>query len=72
MDIVYVSVVAEAFGGAPSGFDIDIQDDGVDAITAIAANTAKTVGTWVSKHFGGSNAPVPPGQGQRPSMLTST
>lgn len=27
-------------------------------ITAIAANTAKTVGTWVSKHFGGSNAPV--------------
>ena len=56
--IVGVSVAAEAFTGSPTGFNIDIQDDDVDVITAIAANTAGTAGEWKSTHFGGSNAPV--------------
>jgi hypothetical protein len=63
LDIVYVSVVAEAFSGAPDGFSIDIQDDGADVITAIAANTPGTVGAWCSKHFGGAHAPVHLAQG---------
>ncbi len=55
LTIVGVDVVAEAFTGSPTGFDIDIQDDGTDVITAVSADTAGTVGTWRSKHFGGSN-----------------
>jgi len=58
MTIVGASLCAEAFTGTPTGFNVDIQDDTVDCITAIAANTAKTAGTWLSKHWGGSNDPV--------------
>jgi hypothetical protein len=57
-DLVGVSVCAEAFTGSPTGFNVDIQDDGTDVVTAVAADTAKTPGTWLSKHLGGSNAPV--------------
>jgi hypothetical protein len=56
--IVGVTVCAEAFTGSPTGFNIDIQDDTVDAVTAVAANTAGTPGEWKSTHFGGSNTPV--------------
>ena len=56
--IVGVTVCAEAFTGSPTGFNIDIQDDTVDVITAIAANSAGTPGEWKSTHFGGGNAPV--------------
>jgi hypothetical protein len=58
MTIVGVSLEAEAFTGTPTTFDIDIQDDGTDVITAVAASTALTPGTWKSTHFGGTNAPV--------------
>lgn len=58
MTIVGVTVCAEAFTGSPTGFNIDIQDDTVDVITAVAANSAGTPGEWKSTHFGGSNAPV--------------
>jgi hypothetical protein len=56
--IVGVSLYPEAFTGSPTGFNIDIQDDTADVITAVAANTAGTAGEWKSTHFGGSNAPV--------------
>jgi hypothetical protein len=56
--IVGVTVVAEAFTGTPTGFNIDIQDDGTDVITAVAANTAATPGEWLSTHLGGTNTPV--------------
>lgn len=58
MTIVGVSVCATVFTGTPTGFDIDIQDDGTDVITAIAAATALTPGTWKSVHMGGTEAPV--------------
>jgi hypothetical protein len=56
--LVGVTVCAEAFTGSPTGFNIDIQDDTVDVITAVAANSAGTPGEWKSTHLGGSNAPV--------------
>ena len=58
MTIVGVSLNATVFTGSPTGFTIDIQDDGTDAIAAITANTALTPGTWQSVHMGGTNAPV--------------
>jgi len=58
LTVVGVDVVAEAFTGTPTGFTVDIQDDGTDVITAVSAPTAKTVGTWRSTHFRGSNDPV--------------
>lgn len=56
--IVGVTVCAEAFTGSPTGFNIDIQDDTTDVISAVAANAAGTPGEWKSTHLGGSNAPV--------------
>jgi hypothetical protein len=56
--LVGVTVCAEAFTGSPTGFNIDIQDDTTDVITAVVANSAGTPGEWKSTHFGGSNAPV--------------
>jgi hypothetical protein len=58
MTIVGVSLCAEAFTGSPTGFDVDIQDDGSDVIAAVEANTAGTPGTWKSTHMGGTNSPV--------------
>jgi hypothetical protein len=58
MTIVGVSLCAEAFTGTPSGFNVDVQDDGSDVITGVAANTAGTPGTWKTPHVGGSEAPV--------------
>jgi len=58
MTIVGVSVNATVFTGSPTGFTIDIQDDGTDVIAATAANTALTPGTWQSVHMGGTEAPV--------------
>jgi hypothetical protein len=56
--LVGVTVCAEAFTGSPTGFNIDIQDDAADVITAVAANSAGTPGEWKSTHLGGSNAPI--------------
>ena len=58
LTIVGVSLCAEAFTGTPTAFDVDIQDDGADIITAVTASTAGTAGTWKSTHFGGTNAPI--------------
>jgi len=58
MTIVGVSLCATVFTGSPTGFNIDIQDDGTDVITAIAANTALTPGTWKTAHMGGTETPV--------------
>lgn len=41
-----------------AGATIDIQDDGTDIVTAIAAATHATPGEWASTHCGGTNAPV--------------
>jgi hypothetical protein len=56
--VVGVTVCAEAFTGSPTGFNIDLQKDAIDVITAVAANSAGTPGEWKSTHFGGSNTPV--------------
>ena len=58
MTMVGASLCAEAFTGTPTGFNVDIQDDGSDVITAIAANTAGAPGTWKTPHMGGNEAPV--------------
>jgi hypothetical protein len=58
MTIVGVSLCATVFTGSPTGFNIDIQDDGTDVMTAIAANTALTPGTWQTPHMGGTETPV--------------
>ena len=58
MTILGVSLCAEAFANSPTGFNIDIQDDGTDVITAVAANTAGTPGTWYAPAFGGTETPV--------------
>lgn len=58
VDIVYITVCAEAFTGSPTGFNIDVQDDASDVITAVAANTAGTPGTWKAYPMGGANDPV--------------
>ena len=58
MTIVGISLEALAFTGTPTGFNIDIQDDEEDVITAVAADTALTPGTWLTPHFGGVEIPV--------------
>jgi len=58
MTIVGVSLCATVFTGTPTGFTIDIQDDGSDVIAAIAADTALTPGTWKSVHMGGEEDAV--------------
>lgn len=54
MTIVGASLCAEAFVGSPTGFNVDIQDDGTDVITALTADTAGTPGTWKTPHMGGT------------------
>ena len=56
--IIGVSLEAEAFTGTPTGFNIDVQDDGSDVITAVTASTALTPGTWLSTAVGGAQTPV--------------
>ena len=58
MTIVGVSLEAEVFTGTPTGFNVDVQDDEEDVITAVAADTALTPGTWLTPHFGGVEIPV--------------
>jgi hypothetical protein len=54
MTIVGASLCAEAFTGSPTAFDVDVQDDGTDVITALTASTAGTPGTWKTAHMGGT------------------
>ena len=58
MTVVGASLCAASFTGTPSGFNVDLNDDGAAAITALAANTAGTPGEWRSTALGGSNDPV--------------
>ena len=58
LTLVGVTVCAEAFTGGPTGFNVDIQDDGVDVVTAVAASTPATPRAWLTPHFGGSQTPV--------------
>jgi len=58
MTIVGVSLCATVFTGTPTGFTVDIQDDGADVIAAITANTALTPGVWQSVHMGGTEDAV--------------
>lgn len=58
MTIVGISLCAEAFTGTPTGFNVDVQDDGSDVVTAVAANTAGTPGTWKTAHMGGTETAV--------------
>ena len=55
MTIVYVCVAPR---DDDSSATIDIQDDTADIITGLVASDADVPGTWISKHFGGTNAPV--------------
>ena len=56
--ILGVSLCSAAFGDSASAFTIDIQDDGTDVITGVAANTAGTPGTWYTPPLGGTEDPV--------------
>lgn len=55
MTVIGMTLCAAAFGGAPSGFNIDLNDDGVAVVSALAANAAGTVGEWKSSAAGGAN-----------------
>jgi len=52
-----VAVVASP-SADDAGLTVDINDDGVAAIAAIACATKATPGTWISTHFGGTETPV--------------
>jgi hypothetical protein len=41
-----------------SGATMDVQDDGVDIVTAIDASDHDVPGEWLSTHVGGTNAPI--------------
>jgi len=58
--IVAVDYTLHTVTGGPTGANIDIQDDTVDAITAIAlaAFTAGSKAEWLAKHMGGANDSV--------------
>lgn len=56
--VVGMSLCAAAFTGTPTGFNVDLNDDGVGVITAVAANAAGTTGEWKSSAVGGSADPV--------------
>ena len=53
--LVYASVAPHEDDAAAT---MDIQDDGVDIVTAIAAATHLTPGEWISVHCGGTETPV--------------
>ena len=56
--ILAVSYCPQSHTGSPTNSNIDIVDDGVDVISAIAVATAGTPTLWKSKAVGGTNAPV--------------
>lgn len=58
LTLVGVTLCAEAFTGSPTGFSVDVQDDGSDVVTAVAANSAGTAGSWLTAHLGGSQSAV--------------
>ncbi len=58
MTIHGVNLCAEAFTGSPTGFNIDVQVETADVITAVAANSAGTSGTWKTPELGGTQTPV--------------
>ena len=58
MTILGASLCVEAYTGSGSTCSVDIQDDATDVITALAANTAGTPGTWLTPALGGSETPV--------------
>jgi hypothetical protein len=51
-----------------SGATMDIQDDGVDIVTAIDASDHDVPGEWLSTHVGGANAPIPIAAGSEISL----
>lgn len=53
--VVGMTLCAASFSGSPSGFNIDLNDDGVAAVATFAANSAGTAGEWRSTATGGSN-----------------
>ncbi len=53
--LVYASVAPHEDDASAT---MDIQDDGSDIVTAIAAATHLTPGEWISTHCGGSETPV--------------
>lgn len=53
--LIYVSVSAH---DDDPGASIDVQDDGVDIVTAVDATDQDVPGEWASVHAGGSNAAI--------------
>lgn len=53
--VVYVTASPSA---NDTGLNVDINDDGSGAITAIVCAVKDTPGTWISTHFGGAQTPV--------------
>lgn len=58
LTLVGVTVYPEAFSGAPTGFNVDVNVGETEAVKALAASTAGASGEWKTGHFGGTNAPV--------------
>ena len=52
--VVGMTLCAFALTGSPTGFNVDLNDDGVGVIAALASNAAGTVGEWKSTAVGGS------------------
>jgi hypothetical protein len=56
LTLVYASFTTDVDDAA---LTVDIQDDTVDAVTAVAVAAGTTTpGEWISTHFGGAETPV--------------
>ena len=55
LTIVFVSASPSA---NDADLTVDINDDGVAAISAVSCAVKATPGTWTSTHFGGTQTPV--------------
>ena len=55
-DAVYVAATGST---DDAGLTLQVQDDGADVLgAAIDIALTATNGTWISKHFGGTNDPI--------------
>ncbi len=68
LTVVGLSLCAASFTGSPTGFNVDLNDDGAAVISALAANTAGTPGEWRSTAMGGSVEPVQIARGSSVSI----
>lgn len=58
MTLVGVMVFPAAIAGSPTAATFDVNAGASAVVSALAVSEAGTAATWLSRHLGGSNAPV--------------